>query len=109
MMSSNYKKAKDLADRRYFVRTAPAETTSGRQGFMAYLIDMPGCIAYGFTRDEALHALDGVKIDFIHSLLDSGLSVPEPTTQLSDNTTTVADDGIYTEADAASLELSART
>lgn len=54
-----------------------AELEEEEDGRWSSWIDvLPGCAAWGYTRDEALQALqDGTEI-FVESMLDRGLPVP---------------------------------
>ena len=54
-----------------------AELEEEEDGRWSSWIDvLPGCAAWGYTRDEALQALqDGTEI-FVESMLDRGLTVP---------------------------------
>ena len=48
-----------------------------KAGFGAYVPDLPGCVAVGETRNEALRLIR----EGIERLRDSGESVPSPTSQ----------------------------
>ena len=53
----------------------------GRSSYGAYVPDLPGCVAVGGTRREALKLIrDAVKLH-IEALRESGQSVPEPTSK----------------------------
>ncbi|MEX2159333.1 MAG: type II toxin-antitoxin system HicB family antitoxin [Dehalococcoidia bacterium] len=47
-------------------------------GFIAEVLELPGCITQGDTADEAMANLDDAMSGYIASLLDRGYSVPEP-------------------------------
>ena len=52
-----------------------------KTGFGAYVPDLPGCVAVGETRGEALLLIrEGIELH-IERLHDSGESVPSPTSQ----------------------------
>lgn len=46
--------------------------------------DLPGCVAYGDTIDEAMVSLRSVKRLWVKGKLDAGLPVPEPTEDLDE-------------------------
>jgi predicted RNase H-like HicB family nuclease len=53
----------------------------GESSYGAYVPDLPGCVAVGETRREALKLVrDAVKLH-IEALRESGQSVPEPTSK----------------------------
>jgi predicted RNase H-like HicB family nuclease len=53
----------------------------GRSGYGAYVPDLPGCVAVGESRREALKLIrDAVKLH-IEALRESGQPVPEPTSK----------------------------
>jgi predicted RNase H-like HicB family nuclease len=51
--------------------------------YIASIPDLPGCVSYGDTLDEAVKNLAATKDLWIKGQLDSGQAVPEPT-QLAD-------------------------
>ena len=52
-----------------------------RSGYGAYVPDLPGCVAVGESRREALKLIrDAVKLH-IEALRESGQPVPEPTSK----------------------------
>lgn len=61
---------------RYLVVLERSKTVFG-----AYVPDLPGCVAVGETRNEALRLIrEGIELH-IEKLRDSGESVPSPTSQ----------------------------
>lgn len=77
-------KAKRLADRSYqiTVEREPGKLSSNVPRFTAYVKEIPYCVAQGFTEDEARHEIRSVLVDYILSLLDRNLPVPEPDTSV---------------------------
>ena len=50
----------------------------GENGFGAYVPDLPGCVAVGETKDEALRLIQQAIRSHLESLRDEGLAPPEP-------------------------------
>ena len=71
-------KASRIAARPYSVLILHDETTTERPIFVAKITELQGCIAQGFTMEEALHNLRHAATDYIYSLLEDGLPVPAP-------------------------------
>lgn len=65
-----------------------AELEEEEDGRWSSWIDvLPGCAAWGYTRDEALQALqDGTEI-FVECMLDRGDSIPAGEGEISDGPT----------------------
>ena len=83
-------KAEKLAKRPYFLMTSVEETTDGHQIYFARVLEMDGCFGQGETRDQALEDLRLAMVDFIQSLLEDGLPVPEPSTLVNTTIGTTA-------------------
>lgn len=47
-------------------------------GYVAQVMEFPGCIAEGETADEAIHNLDEAMLDWLEEVIESGQRVPEP-------------------------------
>jgi len=73
------KQATQLANRPYRYEVRLDETTTGEPIYFASCQDIEGCHAQGQTPEEARHNLILARADFIYSLLEDGLPVPEPT------------------------------
>jgi len=67
-----------LARRPYTVQLLRDETTTGEPVFVAMLQELEGCMAQGDSIDEAIDALEDAKLDFIATLLEDGIPVPDP-------------------------------
>ncbi len=50
----------------------------GENGFGAYVPDLPGCVAVGETREEALRLIGEAVELHLESLREDGLPIPEP-------------------------------
>lgn len=50
-----------------------------KTGFGAYVPDLPGCVALGETRDEALSLIREAIELHVESIRDAGEAVPPPT------------------------------
>lgn len=72
-------KAEKLANRSYFIMTSIEETTDGQPIHFARVLEMDGCFGQGNTRDLAIADLRLAMADYIESLLEDNLPVPEPT------------------------------
>jgi predicted RNase H-like HicB family nuclease len=70
--------AERLAARNYDVEVLQDETTDGQLIFMARNPELPGCKSQGATIEEALSNLNEARSDYIYSLLEDGLPVPDP-------------------------------
>ena len=74
--------AESLAARPYVVEVErePGELSADVPRYTAYIKEMPFCVAQGFTEVEARQEIRSVLTDYILSLLDRNLAVPEPET-----------------------------
>lgn len=45
---------------------------------MAYNDELTGCMAMGFTVEEALQNLDEARRDYLETMLQYGVEIPEP-------------------------------
>ena len=50
----------------------------GENGFGAYVPDLPGCVAVGETKDEALRLIQGAIELHLEKMREEGLPLPEP-------------------------------
>lgn len=87
-------KAEELARRPYLIMTSVEETTDDQPIHFARVLEMDGCFGQGASRDEAIADLRSAIVDFIESLLEDGLPVPEPTKV--DSTLGTATQGVFT-------------
>ena len=71
-------KAISLAKRPYLVEINRDETTEGKPIYLARSPELEGCIAQGETVEVANENLLEARIDYIYSLLEDNLQVPEP-------------------------------
>lgn len=74
--------AKILADRPYIINSEPDETTDGQPAFIARVLELQGCFGSGPTQKDAENDARSAMVDFIESLLEDGVEVPEPITLL---------------------------
>ena len=79
------RKAIALARRPYTVKLYPDQANDGSVLYVAEVRELPGCLAQGETRREAIRELDSVLIDYIQSILEDGLDVPPPARSLDKN------------------------
>jgi predicted RNase H-like HicB family nuclease len=71
-------KAKELAFQNYEFRLEQDVLSDGSPVFLASNPELPGCKSQGSTVEEAMVNLAQARIDYIYSLLEDGLDVPEP-------------------------------
>lgn len=84
-------KANELARRPYLIMTSIEETTNDQPIHFARVLEMDGCFGQGETRQQALDDLHLAMVDFIESLLDDGLPIPEPTQLVNTTVNTAAE------------------
>lgn len=71
-------KAKVLAARGYQVQVQKEDGGDGRPLWVAYVPEMPSCVATGNSTESAREALEIVREDYIYFRLKRGASVPDP-------------------------------
>jgi len=77
------KQAEILVGQPYTVDMSRDETTDGKFVYLATHPELPGCMAQGITIEEAKVNLKEVAAEYILSLLEDKLSVPEPQVKTS--------------------------
>jgi predicted RNase H-like HicB family nuclease len=87
-------RAEELAKGPYLIRTSLEETTDDEPIYFARVLEMDGCFGQGTTRDAAIADLRVAMVDFIESLLEDGLPVPDPTKV--DSTIGTSTQGVFT-------------
>lgn len=70
--------ARKLASRPYSVEAERDETTDGELIYVARTRELPGCIGQGESIEAAVSDLHAARIDYIVTLLEDGLPVPDP-------------------------------
>lgn len=50
----------------------------GNAGWVAEVVELPGCVAQGATQDEALAHLQDAMISWLSVALEDGVDIPEP-------------------------------
>ncbi len=88
-------KAETLAKRPYIIMTAIEESTDEQPIYFARVLEIEGCFGQGETREAAIEDLRLAMVDFIESLLEDELPVPEPTPLLR-STLGTATQGVFT-------------
>ena len=73
--------ARYLANQPYTTVIGADKTTDGKDIFLARNPQLYGCMAQGFTEEEALDSLLDARVDYIASLLEDGELVPTPFTR----------------------------
>ena len=71
-------RAEKLAELPYTIEVALDETTDGQTVYLARIPELEGCISQGETIEQAVDDLHRAKTDYIQSLLEDGLPVPQP-------------------------------
>jgi predicted RNase H-like HicB family nuclease len=82
------------AARSYTVQINKSETAGGRTVYVAASPELDGCIAQGDTEEEAEANLRMARVDYIESLLEDGLPVPDP--QMPQTITTSGASNVFT-------------
>ena len=78
-MSTNLEEqARGLAARPYAVEVMQDETTDGQPIYLLTHPELLGCMAQGRTIEEAKSSLEEARVEYILSLLEDGLPVPDP-------------------------------
>lgn len=80
--------AEQLAQRPYLLMTSIEESTDDQPIYFARVLEMDGCFGQGNTREEAIEDLQLALVDFIESLIEDGLYVPEPSKLINTSTGT---------------------
>jgi predicted RNase H-like HicB family nuclease len=78
MKSETRQKAIELAKRPYRFQVMQDETTEGQPMYAARVVELEGCIGSGATPEDALKDAYKAMVDYIESLLEDDMRVPEP-------------------------------
>lgn len=70
--------AEQLAQRPYIVMTSLEKTTEDEAIYFARALEVDGCFGQGETSEEAIKDLQLAMTDFIESLIEDELQIPEP-------------------------------
>ncbi len=73
--------AEKLAKRPYTIEVVRDETTDGLPAYIASVLELDGCMGQGMTSKEAEDDVLLAIIDYIESLLEEGMAIPEPKQQ----------------------------
>ena len=79
-------KARELAELPYTVKVEKDKTVDGQEVFLATHPELIGCMCQGTTIKEAVNGLKEVTQEYILSLLEDGVLVPAPMTQVTSTT-----------------------
>jgi predicted RNase H-like HicB family nuclease len=66
---------KNVHDHRDVFRVELAQKGNG--DWVAWIAILPGCAAWGYSKDEALHALSEMARVYVRRLIDRGVQIPE--------------------------------
>ena len=79
-MSISHQKESESRDLAYYLNLKyPIEVVKDEDAYVASVPDLPGCVSYGDTLQEAADGVNEVKELWIKGRLEGGLPVPEPT------------------------------
>ena len=78
MNSELMRRAQELAARNYSLSVFNDESENGQPIFLAKNPELYGCMAQGATLEDAIKNLEEARIDYIYSLLEDGVDVPDP-------------------------------
>jgi predicted RNase H-like HicB family nuclease len=70
--------AEKLASRPYIIEVILDETTEGKPIYLAKAPELEGCFGQGESVDDAVKSLGEARVDYIYSLLEDNLPVPDP-------------------------------
>ncbi len=80
-------KAEALADGPYRIEVSKDKTVDGKDVYFVEVIELPGCVAQGFTVEEALESIGDALVDYIFTLLEDGQPVPSAPISTTTGTT----------------------
>lgn len=99
------KMAQELAEKPYTIEIMRDETTTGKPIFLLLHPELEGCMAQGQNIEEGLESLKEATTEYILSLLEEGLDVPEPTIMASVTTSVSVDyQDVYLATEPSFLE-----
>ena len=82
--------AKRLAKRPYYIRVNLDETTENKPIYLAHVPELEGCFGQGDNPKSAVADLKNAMVDYIASILEDGLPVPEPTEFFNTSSSTIS-------------------
>jgi predicted RNase H-like HicB family nuclease len=94
--------AQELANKPYPWMMERDTLSDGQEVLLLRHPDLPGCMAQGFTLNEALQNLRDARVDYLYVLLDLGLPVPAPTPT---TTSTLSEGAQYLRVNAVTGQL----
>ena len=62
----------------YRIVLTPDEDEEGRRGFVAEVVELPGCMSQGATPNEAVEGVRDAMAGWISVALEDGRDIPEP-------------------------------
>ena len=90
MDESWLEQAKKLAMRPYFIRVTLDETTENKPIYLAHVLELEGCFGQGDNPKNAVADLRNAMVDYIASILEDGLPVPEPAELVNTTSSTIS-------------------
>lgn len=82
-----WQQAEQLASQGYDIETFRDTLSNGEVVILAKNPELPGSLAHGIDRDEAIANLSEARAEYIYTLLKRGLPVPHPRGMDKTNTT----------------------
>ena len=79
MNNELWQKAEEIAAKKYAVIVTEDKDSTGQPIFLAKTPELYGCMAQGSSPQDAKANLKDARIDYIYSLLEDNLKIPEPT------------------------------
>lgn len=72
------KKVEDYIDLSYSTYVVPDLTTDNEPCYLAYHLELEGCMSHGDTPEEAIRNLREARELYISSLVEMGIEIPTP-------------------------------
>jgi predicted RNase H-like HicB family nuclease len=72
------KRVEELMEAPYTIEYNRDLTSGGKKVFLLSIIELPGCMAQGATIEEAQYNLRDAEKEYLLSLLEDGVPIPEP-------------------------------
>ena len=91
MSARPFHEAEQIAASGYQLQVEREDAHDGQPIYIAYVLEIPECVAQGNSPEQAMAELRILMVDVIAYMLESGLEAPSPTTRLGSATVQVGD------------------